>query len=68
MEADVVLVATGAGMGVDSGLPDFRGRDGFWRAYPALGRAGRVHIERDADGTIWVGGASVTCIQGQVAL
>ncbi|MFM0337993.1 SIR2 family NAD-dependent protein deacylase [Paraburkholderia fungorum] len=23
-------------MGVDSGLPDFRGRDGFWRAYPAL--------------------------------
>jgi NAD-dependent SIR2 family protein deacetylase len=25
---------------VDSGLPDFRGREGFWRAYPALGRAG----------------------------
>jgi len=23
-------------MGVDSGLPDFRGADGFWRAYPAL--------------------------------
>jgi hypothetical protein len=23
-------------MGVDSGLPDFRGRDGFWRVYPAL--------------------------------
>ncbi|WP_334054288.1 SIR2 family NAD-dependent protein deacylase [Burkholderia cepacia] len=23
-------------MGVDSGLPDFRGRAGFWRAYPAL--------------------------------
>jgi NAD-dependent SIR2 family protein deacetylase len=23
-------------MGVDSGLPDFRGRDGFWRAYPVL--------------------------------
>ena len=33
-----------------------------------LGRAGRVHVERDADGTIWVGGASVTCIDGQVAL
>lgn len=29
-----------------------------------LGRAGRVHVERDADGTIWVGGASVTCIDG----
>ena len=25
-------------------------------------------IERDADGTIWVGGASVTCISGQVVL
>lgn len=34
----------------------------------AMGRAGRVHIERDALGTIWVGGASVTCIQGQVSL
>jgi len=21
-------------MGVDSGLPDFRGAEGFWRAYP----------------------------------
>lgn len=38
--ADAVLVAAGAGMGVDSGLPDFRGPQGFWRAYPALGRAG----------------------------
>ncbi len=35
-EADGLLVTAGAGMGVDSGLPDFRGRDGFWRAYPAL--------------------------------
>lgn len=34
----------------------------------ALGRAGRVHIQRDADGTIWVGGDSVTCIAGEVAL
>ncbi len=23
-------------MGVDSGLPDFRGNQGFWRAYPAI--------------------------------
>jgi NAD-dependent SIR2 family protein deacetylase len=36
--ADMLLVVTGAGMGVDSGLPDFRGNAGFWRAYPALGR------------------------------
>ena len=27
-------------MGVDSGLPDFRGNQGFWKAYPALGRKG----------------------------
>ena len=38
--ADALIVAAGAGMGVDSGLPDFRGREGFWRAYPALGKAG----------------------------
>ncbi|MBU9519780.1 NAD-dependent protein deacetylase [Burkholderia multivorans] len=34
--ADSLLVTAGAGIGVDSGLPDFRGTDGFWRAYPAL--------------------------------
>lgn len=34
--ADGLLVTAGAGMGVDSGLPDFRGRAGFWRAYPVL--------------------------------
>ena len=33
-----------------------------------LGRAGRVHIERDADGQVWVGGESVTCIDGTVML
>jgi NAD-dependent SIR2 family protein deacetylase len=38
--ADGLVIGAGAGMGVDSGLPDFRGEDGFWRAYPALGRAG----------------------------
>ena len=32
----------------------------------ALGRDGRIHIERDADGTIWVGGDTVTCIRGTV--
>jgi len=34
----------------------------------ALGRAGRVHIERDDEGSIWVGGDSVSCISGQVKL
>lgn len=33
----------------------------------ALGRAGRVHVEQDGD-TIWVGGGSVTCVDGQVLL
>jgi NAD-dependent SIR2 family protein deacetylase len=35
-DADVLLITAGAGMGVDSGLPDFRGDQGFWKAYPAL--------------------------------
>jgi predicted PhzF superfamily epimerase YddE/YHI9 len=33
-----------------------------------LDRAGRVNIERDASGQIWVGGAVVTCIDGMVKL
>ena len=32
----------------------------------ALGRAGRVHISQDADGGIWVGGGTVTCVSGEV--
>lgn len=31
-----LLILAGAGMGVDSGLPDFRGDAGFWHAYPVL--------------------------------
>ncbi|MCW5628290.1 MAG: PhzF family phenazine biosynthesis protein [Rhodoferax sp.] len=34
----------------------------------ALGRAGRVHVASDPSGQIWVGGSSVTCIQGSVCL
>jgi PhzF family phenazine biosynthesis protein len=33
-----------------------------------LGRAGQLSIERDADGQVWVGGESVTCVDGQVTL
>ncbi|MEZ4293841.1 MAG: Sir2 family NAD-dependent protein deacetylase [Polyangiaceae bacterium] len=32
--AGALLITAGAGMGVDSGMPDFRGPEGFWRAYP----------------------------------
>jgi NAD-dependent SIR2 family protein deacetylase len=38
--ADALLVTAGAGMGVDSGLPDFRGAQGFWRAYPVIAKLG----------------------------
>jgi PhzF family phenazine biosynthesis protein len=34
----------------------------------ALGRSGEVHLSRDPDGTIWVGGGTVTCISGEVEL
>ena len=39
-DADGLLITAGAGMGVDSGLPDFRGSAGFWQAYPALAHSG----------------------------
>lgn len=35
-------------MGIDSGLPDFRGPGGFWSVYPALGRA-RIAFESIAN-------------------
>ena len=38
--ADALLITAGAGMGVESGLPDFRGAQGFWRAYPAVAKLG----------------------------
>lgn len=38
-QADALIIAAGAGMGLDSGLSDFRGKEGFWRAYPALREA-----------------------------
>ncbi len=34
----------------------------------ALGRRGRVHVSVDDDGTIWVGGGTVTCVRGEVDL
>lgn len=33
-----------------------------------LGRLGRIYIEQDATGQVWVGGDSVTCINGSVNL
>jgi NAD-dependent SIR2 family protein deacetylase len=39
-EADFILIAAGAGMGVDSGLPDYRGPQGFWKAHPVIKEMG----------------------------
>ena len=43
--ADALLIAAGAGMGVDSGLPDFRGNEGFWKAYPPLKKLGLLFAQ-----------------------
>jgi NAD-dependent SIR2 family protein deacetylase len=54
-QARGLVVTAGAGMGVDSGLPDFRGDHGFWKAYPMyqrlgisfVGAANPAHFEDD---------------------
>jgi NAD-dependent SIR2 family protein deacetylase len=54
--AGALVITAGAGMGVDSGLPDFRGDQGFWKAYPPYERLGisftdaanPAHFEGDA--------------------
>lgn len=44
-DAEALLIGAGAGMGVDSGLPDFRGDQGFWKAYPPFKRLGYSFID-----------------------
>lgn len=54
-QAKTLVITAGSGMGVDSGLPDFRGPQGFWRAYPMyqaldiefVDAANPVHFEND---------------------
>lgn len=46
-QSDGLLITAGAGIGIDSGLPDFRGDAGFWRAYPVLGNRGVRFAEID---------------------
>lgn len=45
MQADSLLIGAGAGIGVDSGLPDFRGNRGFWKAYPGLAKSSISFVE-----------------------
>jgi NAD-dependent SIR2 family protein deacetylase len=45
VKAEALLITAGAGMGVDSGLPDFRGDRGFWKAYPPMERLGISFVE-----------------------
>ncbi len=44
-QAEVFIITAGAGMGVDSGLPDYRGNQGFWQAYPPYARLGLSFVE-----------------------
>ena len=44
-KAKALVITAGAGMGVDSGLPDFRGDEGFWNAYPPYRRLGLSFVE-----------------------
>src|SRR3984885_8471643 len=57
---DALLIGAGAGMGVDSGLPDFRGSEGFWKAYPPYAKLGLSFLDmanaclfRDAPRVAW---------------
>lgn len=43
--ARALVLTAGAGMGVDSGLPDFRGNEGFWRAYPPFAKLGLSFVD-----------------------
>ena len=43
--AGALVVTAGAGMGVDSGLPDFRGDHGFWKAYPPYEKLGLSFVD-----------------------
>jgi NAD-dependent SIR2 family protein deacetylase len=44
-KAEALIITAGAGMGIDSGLPDFRGNEGFWKAYPPIAKLGISFVE-----------------------
>jgi PhzF family phenazine biosynthesis protein len=71
---DGVMVEDPVTGSLNASLADWLLRDGRATAPyvasqgTALGRAGRVHVSLDDDGTIWVAGGTVTCISGTVEL
>ncbi|MCX8083303.1 MAG: NAD-dependent deacetylase [Calditerrivibrio sp.] len=42
---NILIITAGAGIGVDSGLPDFRGDKGFWNAYPLYEKLGMSFVD-----------------------
>lgn len=51
-EADGLIILAGAGMGVDSGLPDYRGTVGWWTNHAAFKQAG-VTYEKASSGRMF---------------
>lgn len=51
VDADALLIGAGAGASVDSGVPDFRGEEGFWRMYPPARERGFCY--EDVAGGPW---------------
>lgn len=45
LRSRTLIITSGAGMGVDSGLPSFRDQNGFWEAYPAYRKLGVNFME-----------------------
>jgi NAD-dependent SIR2 family protein deacetylase len=43
--AETILITAGAGIGVDSGLPDFRGHQGFWKIHPKYAEEGLTFVD-----------------------